>query len=63
MNDNRNHLGPNWNGQSPRTMADAFPRSASWPKRTQHKRNATLGLIVAAYFVGAVLGYIVGRLA
>lgn len=35
MNDNRNHIGPNWTGRPNRTLADAYPMThgtASYPK-------------------------------
>lgn len=29
MNDNRNHIGPNWNGRAPRSMREAFPAGSN----------------------------------
>ena len=67
MNDNHNHIGPNWSGRSPRTMREAFPRGGSiggeWgAELQQYERRArrddvlTVGLLTLAFLAGCVLG-------
>jgi len=65
MHDNRNHLGANWTGQSPRTFRDAFPHGASLytgrpPRRFNFGRWVRLAAAVLAAFVAGYVFALLG---
>lgn len=50
MNDNRNHIGSNWRGGTPRTMDEAFPhRARGWGNRPTLSEKIRDTLMIAAF--------------
>lgn len=56
MNDNRNHIGPNWSSRAPRTMEEAYrvPTSLRPSEPTVKEVVSSVAMLVA--FV-AVMGF------
>lgn len=54
MNDNRNHIGPNWNGRSPRTMEEAFkvPTEVTVKEKVTSIAMLVAFVLVMAFFMG-----------
>lgn len=57
MHDNRNHIGPNWTARAPRTLAEAFPRSAGplyLPAMPRRRPGTLYRAVAAALLLAAV---------